>query len=120
MGLDKIIKHPYNVGRYNALMRILHTINDKSNILDLTKLITSFQTYKRFTPKQSVWLFNIGRKWFYSENELNMKGFVNINLNTSRDNILHLSDEDFEVLEKHLTEEQRIRVYNWKCVEFGL
>lgn len=118
MAIDKSNKEIKTNYRYSQLLSILCTINYKSDRLDLTELINSFKMYKSFTPKQTLWIYKMGRKWFYSEDDLRMKSFVEIA--SFREDILNLSDQDFELLENHLTEEERIITYRWKCEDYKL
>jgi len=105
---------------YNCMLRVLSNLNCRLTKIDLTKDITSFKHFKKLTPKKAIWLYKLARKWMYSDSELDMKGLVNLNLRKSKDDVLMLSDSDFDVLEKLITESQRLMVYEWKCEEFGL
>jgi len=105
---------------YNCLLRVLNHLNYGLNRIDLSKDIKAFIHFKKLTPKKAIWIYKLARKWMYSDSELNMKGLVNLSLRTSKDDVLMLSDSDFEVLEKLITEPQRVMIYEWKCKEFGL
>ncbi len=105
---------------YNCLLRVLNDLNFRLDKIDLTKDIKAFKHFKKLNPKKAIWLYKLARKWMYSDSELNMKGLVTLNLRNSENDVLMLSDSDFNLLEKLITEPQRKMIYRWKCKEFGL
>lgn len=105
---------------YRRLLRILKELDYKTRKVDLSNTIIAFEKYKKFTPKQAVWFYKFAKKWFYTESDLSMNGFINLNLDFSKDSILTMSDEDFNILEIHLSEDERKRVYAWVRYEYRL